>query len=61
MEFEHLTGTAVSALAPRREVRVEGRTWRAETVGENIKEGEEIEVLSRMGLILRVKLKQAQK
>lgn len=55
------TGTAISALAPRGEVKVEGQTWRAETVGESIKEGEEVEILSREGLILRVKLKQAQK
>jgi membrane-bound serine protease (ClpP class) len=55
------TGTAVSALAPRGEVRVEGQTWRAEAVGDNIKEGEEVEILSREGLILRVKPKQAKK
>ena len=55
------TGTAVSALAPRGEVRVEGQTWRAETLGENVKEGEEVEIVSREGLILRVKPKQAQK
>jgi membrane-bound serine protease (ClpP class) len=55
------TGTAVSDLAPRGEVRVEGQTWKAESVGESIKEGEAVEVLSREGLILRVKPKQAQK
>jgi membrane-bound serine protease (ClpP class) len=55
------TGTAVSALAPRGEVKVEGQTWRAETLGENIKEGQEVEIVRREGLILRVKPKQAQK
>ncbi len=55
------TGTAVSALAPRGEVKVEGQTWRAETLGENIKEGEEVEIVRREGLILKVKPKQAQK
>ena len=55
------TGTAVSALAPRGEVKVEGQTWRAETLGENIKEGEEVEIVEREGLILRVKPKQTQK
>jgi len=49
LEFEHLTGTAVSAFAPRGEVKVEDQTWRAETVGESTKEGEEVEVLSRGG------------
>jgi len=55
------TGTAVSALAPRGEVKVEGQTWRAETLGASVKEGEEVEIVSREGLILRVKPKQAQK
>ncbi len=55
------TGTAVSALAPRGEVKVEGQTWRAETLGENINEGEEVEIVGREGLILRVKPRQAQK
>jgi membrane-bound serine protease (ClpP class) len=55
------TGTAISPLAPRGEVRVEGQTWKAETLGENVKEGEAVEIVSREGLILRVKPKEAKK
>jgi membrane-bound serine protease (ClpP class) len=51
-------GTAVSPLAPRGEVKVEGQIWKAETLGAPVKEGEQIEVVSREGLILRVKPKQ---
>jgi membrane-bound serine protease (ClpP class) len=54
-------GTAVSALEPRGEVKVEGQIWRAETLGGRVKQGEQIEVVSREGLILRVKPKQTQK
>ncbi len=53
------TGIAVSALAPRGEVKVEGQIWRAETVGQHVSQGEQVEVVSRQGLILRVKPKQA--
>ncbi len=49
------TGSAVSALAPRGEVKIEGQIWRAETVSEHVNKGEEIEVVSRDGLILKVK------
>lgn len=54
------TGAAVSELSPRGEVRVEGQTWRAETLGDHVKQGGLVEVVAREGLILRVKPKQAQ-
>jgi len=47
-------------LTPRGEVRVEGQIWRAETVGGEAKEGEQVEVVNRQGLILKVKPKQTQ-
>ncbi len=47
-------GTAISPLAPRGEVKVEGQIWRAETLGDHIKEGESVEIVRREGLILRV-------
>jgi membrane-bound serine protease (ClpP class) len=53
-------GTAVSDLAPRGEIRIEGSIWRAEALQDRIKQGEVVEVVSRQGLILRVKRKQAQ-
>ncbi len=49
------TGTAVSALTPRGEVKVEGQTWKAETLGDHVKQGELVEIISREGLVLRVK------
>jgi membrane-bound serine protease (ClpP class) len=55
------TGTALSALIPRGEVKVEGQIWRAETLSDSVSSGEQVEVVSREGLILRVKPKQAQK
>lgn len=48
-------GSATSELAPRGEVKVEGQIWRAESIGGVVKRGEEIEVIGREGLILRVK------
>jgi membrane-bound serine protease (ClpP class) len=54
------TGTALSELSPRGEVRVEGQTWRALSLGGHVKQGELVEVVGREGLILRVKAKQAQ-
>ena len=53
-------GTVVSALEPRGEVRVEGQTWKAESIAEPIKAGEQVEVVSREGLVLRVKPKQVE-
>ena len=53
-------GKAISTLAPRGEVSVEGQIWRAETLGFHVKQGEPIEVVGREGLILRVKPKQTQ-
>jgi membrane-bound serine protease (ClpP class) len=53
-------GRVTSALTPRGEVRVEGQIWRAETIGGHAKEGEQVEVVDREGLILKVKPKQAQ-
>ncbi len=54
------TGVVVSELSPRGEIRVEGQTWRAETLADHLKKGELVEVVGREGLILRVKPKQAQ-
>jgi len=54
------TGTAISELTPRGEVKIEGQIWRAETLGNHVKQGEPVEVVSREGLILRVKPKQHQ-
>jgi len=59
-QFTGKTGKAVSALSPRGEVRIEGQTWKAESVTGSVKEGESVEVVGREGLILRVKLKQTQ-
>jgi membrane-bound serine protease (ClpP class) len=53
-------GTVIHALTPRGEVRVEGQIWRAETLGAEAKEGEQVEVVDREGLILKVKPKQTQ-
>jgi membrane-bound serine protease (ClpP class) len=53
-----LTGTAVSRLAPVGEIRVEGQIWKAETISGTVNEGESVEIVSREGLILRVKPKQ---
>jgi membrane-bound serine protease (ClpP class) len=54
------TGIAISELAPRGEVRVDGQTWRAETLEGIVKQGEALEVVGRDGLILRVKPKELQ-
>jgi membrane-bound serine protease (ClpP class) len=54
------TGTVVSDLAPRGEVKIEGEIWRAETLEAVVKQGESVEIVSREGLILRVKPKQPQ-
>jgi membrane-bound ClpP family serine protease len=50
--------TAVSPLDPRGEVSIEGQIWRVQTVGDSVRQGEPIQVVSREGLILRVKPKQ---
>ena len=50
-----LTGTAVSRLATVGEIRVEGQIWKAETISGTVNEGESVEIVSREGLILRVK------
>ena len=55
------TATVVSALAPRGEVRLEGQIWRAESIGAEVKEGEQVEIIGREGLTLKVKPKQNQK
>jgi membrane-bound serine protease (ClpP class) len=51
------TGVTISGLAPRGEVKIEGQIWRAETLGDRVRQGETVEVVSREGLILRVKPK----
>jgi membrane-bound serine protease (ClpP class) len=55
------TCTAISELAPRGEVKIEGQIWRAETLEGVVKQGELVEVIDRQGLILRVKPKQLQR
>ena len=54
-------GTVISALAPTGEVRIEGQTWRAESIGAEVKEGEQVEIVDRKGLTLKVKPKPSQK
>ena len=51
-------GMVVSSVAPRGEVKVEGQIWRAETIGGELKEGEQVEIVKREGLILKVKPRQ---
>jgi membrane-bound serine protease (ClpP class) len=53
-------GVTTSELAPRGEVKIEGQIWRAETLGDHVRQGEPVEVVSREGLILRVKPKHPQ-
>jgi len=48
-------GTVVRPLEPRGEIRVEGQIWRAETVGSQVQAGEQVEVVNREGLLLKVK------
>jgi len=52
--------TVTHPLTPRGEVRVEGQTWRAESISGEAKVGEQVEVVNREGLILKVKPKQTQ-
>ena len=54
-------GTVVSVLAPKGEVRIEGQFWRAESVSGEVKEGEQVEIVGREGLTLKVKSKPSQK
>jgi membrane-bound serine protease (ClpP class) len=54
-----MTGTAISPLDPKGEVKVEGQIWKAETVTASVRTGELVEIVDREGLILRVKPKQA--
>jgi len=51
-------GKVVSALTPRGEIMVEGQIWRAESLNGQMKQGEQVEVVKREGLLLRVKSKQ---
>jgi membrane-bound serine protease (ClpP class) len=53
-------GTVTLPLTPRGEVKVEGQIWRAESISGEAKQGEQVEVVSREGLILKVKPKQTQ-
>ena len=50
-------GTVTSVLAPKGEVRIEGQIWRAESIGAEVREGEQIEIVGREGLTLKVKPK----
>jgi membrane-bound serine protease (ClpP class) len=54
-----LTATAFSPLEPLGEVKIEGQIWKAETLGRHINQGENVEIVGREGLILRVKPKEA--
>ncbi len=54
------TGTAVSSLVPRGEVSFEGQIWKAESLGAQVKEGEQVEIVGREGLVLKVKPLQTQ-
>ena len=54
------TGTTVSELSPRGEVKVEGQFWKAEAIEGTVKAGEAVVIVGREGLILRVKPKQTQ-
>jgi membrane-bound serine protease (ClpP class) len=54
-------GVAASELAPRGEVKIEGQTWRAETLRDHVGQGGLVEVVSREGLVLRVKPKHPQR
>jgi membrane-bound ClpP family serine protease len=40
---------------------MQGQIWKAETTSGAVNEGESVEIVGREGLILRVKLKQAEK
>jgi membrane-bound serine protease (ClpP class) len=50
-------GTVILALTPKGEVRIEGQIWRAESAGAEVKEGEQVEIVGREGLTLKVKPK----
>ena len=53
-----MTGTAISPLDPKGEVKVEGQIWKAESVTASVRIGELVEIVGREGLILRVKPKE---
>jgi membrane-bound serine protease (ClpP class) len=53
-------GTVILALAPKGEIKIEGQIWRAESIGPEVKEGEQAEIVSREGLTLKVKPKPSQ-
>jgi membrane protein implicated in regulation of membrane protease activity len=38
------TGITISELGPRGEVKIEGQIWRAETLGDNVRQGQLVEV-----------------
>ena len=48
------TGVAITDLKPKGEVRVEGYTWRAESVSGDIAKGERVTVKAMKGLVLTV-------
>jgi membrane-bound serine protease (ClpP class) len=48
-------GRVTRSFTPIGEVRVDGQVWRAETTGGEVKEGDQVEVVGREGLILKVK------
>ncbi len=48
-------GHAVGDIAPRGKVKIGGEYWKAEAVGDEIKDGDEIEVISEDRLVVKVK------
>jgi len=52
-----LTGTVIEPLTPEGIVRVEGESWKAKSVGDDIAVDEEVEILGLDGLTLKVSRK----
>jgi membrane-bound serine protease (ClpP class) len=53
-------GTVTQPFTPVGEVRVDGQLWRAEMISGDVKQGDQVEVVSREGLILKVKSTKSQ-
>jgi membrane-bound serine protease (ClpP class) len=50
-----VVGTVITALTPTGEIRIEGQIWRAKSIDTKAKDGEQVEIVGREGLTLRVK------
>ena len=48
-------GRVTRSFTPIGDVRVDGQVWRAEATGGEVKEGDQVEIVGREGLILKVK------